>query len=117
MKKILSALFIFLFSFTLLIGCQDTEDNEKAAAELVSVIDSVKSQSDKLSPDTKEEYISLIKEIEEYIKNINSDSDEFNSQEKINKITNQYNSYIREIENFAEKNDISLIFDTKNITD
>jgi len=110
MKKILPALIIPLFSFTLLTGCQtvDTENNEKAAAELVSVIDSINSRTNELSVDSKEEYVSLTKEIEEYIKNINSNPDEFDSQEKINKITEQYNIYIEKIEDIAEENNIDL---------
>ncbi len=113
MRKILCALITAALLFTLLAGCQsgNMSDNEKTAATLVSVINSISSQADSLSLDSKEEYVSLAKEIKEYVKNINSNPKEFDSQEKINKITEQYNIYIEKIENIAEENSITLDYD------
>ena len=113
MRKISRALITVPLSITLLAGCQSNNmlDNEKTAATLVSVIDSISSQADSLSLDSKEEYVSLVKEIKEYVKNINSNPKEFDSQEKINKITEQYNIYIEKIENIAEENSIALNYD------
>ena len=114
MRKILCALITVPLSFTLLIGCQSNNmaNNEKTAAMLVSFIDSIGSQADNLSPDSKAEYVSLAKEIEEYVKKINSNPNEFDSQEKIDKITEQYNIYIEKIENIAEENSVTLEYDT-----
>lgn len=98
---------LFLFSLP---GCQiiNTEANESAAAKLTAAIDSLNENADALSIDSKEEYISLAEEIKKYVGRINSDTSEFDTQEKIDKITQQYNDYYTKIKKIAEENNIEL---------
>ncbi len=109
MKKILSLCLCISF-FVLVTGCGgiDESENQKAAQKLTSVLETMQSQINKLSVDTNSEYSLIVKEIYRYVANINDNPSEFNSQEKIDETTEQYNDYITKLKNIASKNNIEL---------
>lgn len=99
-----------LLAFFFLTGCQSINEteNQNAAKALISSMESLKQQADKLSVDAGEKYITLTKEIYEYVSNINNNPNEFNSQEKIDEVTEKYKSYLSQIESIASENNITL---------
>lgn len=84
------------------------EENEQACLELAEIFQIVTQYWDTFDEKTLEEFRTIGDAVTEYImENVNK-AKELTSQDEIDKITEQYKEYIKQVRDFAEKNSIPL---------